>query len=312
MILVGDLYQLPAFYLNPLYTATENINDEYSVAGAKLFQTFEIQIMNENVRQKADISYLDLLNNIKEKKVSVKDVELLNSRLRKNLSEEEIKLFEHDSVYIFPTNHECKYFNENKLKELGKPIVTIIPVQTPRMPLVDPDQTIKLADEAKIMLTQNLNVKSNLCNGTIGYVKAIMYDIRSIPNTSMPICIFCTFEKYTGRTCELNTIPIFPISDSYTDPNTNQKFTVRQFPLQLGWALTAHRTQSLSIPRISVSLSDREMFLNYTYTVLSRTLGLKDLMLLHNNLDISRFQSASFYSGFENMKKQLEKLINKQ
>jgi len=231
VILVRDLYQLPAFFGNPLYISPENIDDEFASAGARLFRSFKFQTLNENVRQRGDQSFLDILNNIKLRQVQVKDVELLNTRLRKNLTAEERKLFETDSIYIFATNKECKFFNEAKLKEIGNPIVDIVPKQTPRMPLIELIQTLKFADGAKIMLTQNLNVEANLCNGTIRYVKAILYDCRSKPNISMPICVFCTFEQYTGRTCEFKTVPILPISDSFTDPRTNQTFTVPKFPL---------------------------------------------------------------------------------
>lgn len=58
-------------------------------------------------------------------------------------------------------------------------------------------------------------------------------------------------------------------------------------------------------------MSQREYFLNFAYTVLARTTSLDGLMLLHNSLGIERFKSSSFFSGFENLKQELARLLPK-
>jgi len=306
-ILMGDFFQLPVVCGTPLYRSVEEISDDFIRQGADLFRTFECMFLTENVRQIRDSIYLNILTNIRNKVVSDEDVRLLRTRLKSNLPESIIKEFQEDSTYIFSNNKDCKEYNLKKLKTLNKPIIKILPKQTPIYPLLNEDYTLYITEGCKIQLTSNYNVKAKLCNGTVGTVCKILYDKKNTPEQGIPSVIFCKFEGYNGPTI-LNMVPIPPISDSIIDPVSNLKYTVKQFGMRLAYAQTGHRTQSLTIPKISVALPEREYFLNYTYSVLSRTSGLDGLMLLDDNITMQRFKSISFYSGFDRLTSELAKL----
>ena len=103
---------------------------------------------------------------------------------------------------------------------------------------------VELSDEARVILTQNINPSVGLMNGTQATVKKIIFAPGTHPNHEnlsqrMPACILLDVPKYTGPkffdSPEQQTwVPLFPRTVSDAD---NRNISRTQFPLVLGLSL---------------------------------------------------------------------------
>ena len=118
---------------------------------------------------------------------------------------------------------------------------------------------VELSDEARVILTQNINPEVGLMNGTQAVVKQIVYAPGTHPNHEnpacrLPACILVDVPKYTGPiffedAAKRTWVPIFPRTISDAD---NRTITRTQFPVVLGWALTPWKAQGMTL-RLSSS-----------------------------------------------------------
>lgn len=66
----------------------------------------------------------------------------------------------------------------------------------------------------------------------------------------LPVYLLIEFDNYSGPYIINNWFPIIPISKSWM--NKGIKFTRKQFPLILGHAFTIHKSQGLTISKVTI------------------------------------------------------------
>jgi ATP-dependent exoDNAse (exonuclease V) alpha subunit len=65
-----------------------------------------------------------------------------------------------------------------------------------------------------------------------------------------------------------------------------------QIPLRLAWAVTVHKSQGLTLPKIKLGLGKKEFAAGLTFVGLSRVKALSDIMIV-GQLDYSRVKNLS-------------------
>lgn len=97
-----------------------------------------------------------------------------------------------DITYRFTTNKEVLRHNHARLKALGKPIVLIqAQHSTSKAKSMTPDRlrglttSLYLSVGSKVYLSSNIGTGVGLCNGTVGYVKDIVYQEQVQPQSSV-------------------------------------------------------------------------------------------------------------------------------
>jgi len=102
---------------------------------------------------------------------------------------------------------------------------------------------------AQVMLLKNLSVERHLCNGSTGVIVAFVNDE---PEVEFPSCTL-----------------VIPKMDFEVKSGKDVLSRRRQFPLNLGWAVTIHKSQGMTLDRADVELSN--LFASgQGYTALSR------------------------------------------
>jgi ATP-dependent exoDNAse (exonuclease V) alpha subunit len=129
---------------------------------------------------------------------------------------------------------------------------------------------------AKVMLTENLWVEQGLVNGSIGYVRAIIFKDGERP-PSMPKVVLVDFPDYKGRRMPGNVFPI--TSRTFHWDHKGKNCTRIQIPLTVAGAITVHRSQSLTVDCVVVDVGPKEICGGLTYVALSRVKNLKDLCI---------------------------------
>jgi ATP-dependent DNA helicase PIF1 len=94
--------------------------------------------------------------------------------------------------------------------------------------------------DARVLIVRNVDVDLGITNGTVGFVRAIgdklKYLIIEIDGTKEMAFIRPVKQKLTSK--------------------SGRSYYRVQFPILLGYALTVHRVQGMTLPKVYVSLDN--------------------------------------------------------
>lgn len=262
VILVGDCYQLP-----PVEVKTKGFFFE---SEAYSFGNFKPIILKKVYRQN-DKNFIDCLNRIRIAKHTKEDIEFLQKR---QFSDMNYALL--DTTCLYPTNKEADLLNEYRLNDLDGELIELkskdINFTPPNLTGFKRDfnkfmrapENLKLKSGARVILLNNLDVKRNLCNGSIGTFIEKKGDL-----------LICNFN---GK--------IEMISKSKFEVHEKSKlvFERKQYPLALGWAVSIHKSQGMSLDSVAIDFA-RIFAPHQAYVALSRAKNYDGLFLKNLSSD---------------------------
>ena len=186
-----------------------------------------------------------------------------------------------NALHLHPTKEAVAEY-VSKLHACGQPVATIRAVHTgPNASKASPGDAgglqpiICMAEGAHVMLTSNLWTEGGLVNGAMGTVAAIVYKGGDAP-PALPVAIMVYFDSYPGPTYPDGTVPICPRHSSWYTSGIH--CSRLQIPLMLAWAVTIHKSQSLSLDKLVVDVGKKEFSSGLTYVALSRVRSMSGLL----------------------------------
>ncbi|KAK3101585.1 hypothetical protein FSP39_004665 [Pinctada imbricata] len=291
VLAVGDFFQLPPVKQSKnerLY----NVNTSYPIDYWNDF--FSVVELDEIMRQKEDLEFAKVLNMMRtrtdDEPISDTALKMLRECEREGKSED---------LHVFSTNKEVDLHNQDMLKYLQNEIIEI-PAKdfkkdkasgkiTPlSVPISKSDSdglpTIFLmSEDARVMLTRNIDVQDGLVNGIMGTVHQIKKTNYAEKSKSEISAVVVRFDnKRVGRSAgklseKGNLVTIERIEEELRKSGT----TRFQFPLKLAWACTAHKVQGMTLDRVVVDL--KKVFSpGQAYVALSRVTSKGGLHLKSN------------------------------
>jgi hypothetical protein len=155
-----------------------------------------------------------------------------------------------------------------------------------------------LSKGARVMSTSNGWKKAGLVNGAIGTVHEIIYDKGKGP-PDMPVAILVSFpssvfrgpsylEDTPGPDGDLDPgrhriVKFKPNTEYFTDPGTKGPDVVhcsrRQYPLELAYAMTIHKSQGQTLAKVCGNPGPSEFDAGLMYTLFSRVKDIMDIYL---------------------------------
>jgi ATP-dependent DNA helicase PIF1 len=181
IILIGDLDQFPPIKDIPLYASASH--------GSTLWCSFNTMITLQTIFcQQGDdpsqVTFRNILHNIRNAEPSLEDWNLLMSRTNSFLSQDELCTF-HASMHLFATNKLATQHNQQMLKFLNIPIaLSNVEQRNNHVPSTFEDEQLDpkvlLCPSQKVMLTSNLWVAVGLVNGCL--VKLLPYSTKKTIN----------------------------------------------------------------------------------------------------------------------------------
>lgn len=133
---------------------------------------------------------------------------------------------------------------------------------------------------AQVILTVNLDIEAGLVNGSRGMITKF---VNGIPIVTFVNGITCPIDYYTYTYIQ--------------DTDIHEKITYSQIPLLLGYAITIHKSQGMTLDCVETNLSDIFDY-GQAYVTLSRLRSLKDLWI--EDIDFSKIvcnpKVIQFYS----------------
>lgn len=272
VVLTGDLLQLlPVFNKN-----VELFQDQDTrlIFESKVFTTYfnsnNIVNLKQNFRQ-SDKVFLGILNRMRVGENTKDDINILKSRfVSKLLAKDNIR----DAVHLVASNKQAQEINRMNLETIkdkgtkyrtayfedGDPELTKeLKKELQNQFMQKGINEIELKKNARVMLLKNLSVEEGLVNGSVGTIIEFDngYPIVKFDNGPQRIITPVEWElKLSGSVCK-----------------------AAQVPMMLCWAITIHKSQSLTLEKAVLELGG--CFCEHqVYVALSRVRSLNGLYIL--------------------------------
>lgn len=268
VLVVGDLFQLPPVKGSHVF---------YSI----VWKYFYPLILSQPVRQRDDPTFFELLKAVRVGQLTNEHWQLLESRMNHGLNTNEL----YSSTFICGNRATASMINNTLLNTLPlqmdvEPISYAIDHNTgfqyhdmentdPLKRLTNLPRALHLRLGSRIMFLTNDFIDSSICNGSIGIIR----EIKSSENGS-PLCVKVIFPTGDGAL-------VLDVKKKRVDFNMNGRQASRfQFPIQNAHALTVHKTQSITLDKITLSLDETFFAPGQAYVALSRARRLEDVIIL--------------------------------
>lgn len=271
MVFVGDLFQLPpvvkndvAEYLHSLYN-THN----FYFYNAKAFANIALpKIELIKVYRQADPDYIGVLDRIRMGKATHRDLDTINSRV------ESTAIFDDDlTLTLTSYKKDADLINKTRLDELGGRTYKYVAIHTGKDFRYSDvaEEELELKKDAQVLFTKNDSECHRWVNGTIGRITDISENSIAVKLKDGKVC---TVERATW--------------DCYRYEYNSEKGrfervvegSVTQFPLRLAWAMTIHKSQSLTFDKVKIDFGRFAFAEGMAYVALSRCRTLEGLTLL--------------------------------
>jgi len=281
ILLFGDFLQLP-----PVNRFGENFSFCFE---SKTWRELELENFHlKKIFRQNDEKFIKILQNLRLGKISGSDIEALESRVgaedktsairptiltTHNAKVEKINQVELQKIPRPQTSFEATYFGlPDKIEFLKRNCLA--------------QQSLSLKVGAQVMMIKNTYQKEGIINGSLGVVRD--FSVKK----SYPIVEFSNGRIFTvapeewlaERFDEEKRLVV-------TDAGMNQ------IPLVLAWAMTIHKSQGLTLDKISCDLSD--IFTpGQAYVALSRARSLEGVFIESINFKkiTANSEAVNFYS----------------
>lgn len=264
LVLTGDLLQLLPVFKNERKNQDTRLIFESPIFKG-LFSKDTIIVLKTNFRQ-TDKILSSLLGRIRLGTITKKDEELLKTRIKQKCEIE-------NYVHLVASNKQAQEINLQNLNNLigdSKKYTAIISETGNKQTTKDlKDELVNQFNQkgiyeinlklgSRVMLIKNLSIEEGLVNGSVGTVIGFKFNMPQI--------------KFDNK-----IIKIIEVSDWKIELN-NSSVNGKQLPLMLCWALTIHKSQSLTLEKAIMDLGN--CFCDHqVYVALSRIKSLDGLYL---------------------------------
>ena len=270
LLMIGDLAQL-----TPVVTAEDEqiLKPYYDTPyffGSKALQQIDyVTIQLDHVYRQQDMSFINILNQIREGHPTAEILAQLNTRCNPTF------IPKPEEPYIRLTTHNqlANYYNENELKKLkGRSYLFHAEVNGSFPEYSYPTaETLELKQGAQVMFVKNDPSGDHLYyNGRIGRVTYV---------DAYKILVLCEGDEEAIEVEPLeweNTR--YTLNEDTREIETEIQGTFKQYPLRLAWAITIHKSQGLTFDHAIID-ANQSFAPGQVYVALSRCRSLEGLVL---------------------------------
>lgn len=300
IFLCGDFHQLPPIGAMVMYSDLPNARNADFLTGQQAYRALDTtvrltQLMRQDGDDEETLQFRHALEELRVYQVSQQSWQLLNTRVQNQLTADEIESFD-DALRLYFRREEVRMYNHRRLRDYKQPILKIRSAHTGRgaeganddeADGLEPELCICLG--ARVMLTDNLWVENGLVNGSMGTVRDIVWNEGQDPTKDMPVAIMVEIDDYEGpKFPGTNYTPIFPVTRRFEYKSRDCSRT--NFPLRPAYAITVHKAQGLTLPRVVLNLERRDHSPGLSYVAVSRVKKLSSIMF-ETPFDLSRFST---------------------
>ena len=270
LMMIGDLAQLTPVVTPEDEQILKSYYDTPYFFGSKALQQIDyVTIQLEHVYRQQDMSFIEILNQIRNGHPTQQALAQLNTRYQPSFypkpEEQYIRLTTH--------NQQANYYNESELQKLPtRSYVFNAEVKGTFPEYSYPTaETLVLKQGAQVMFVKNDPSGEHLYyNGRIGRVTYV--DQKSI-------LVLCEGDDEAIEVEPLEWENArYTLNEETREIETEVQGTFKQYPLRLAWAITIHKSQGLTFDRAIID-ANQSFAPGQVYVALSRCRTLEGLVL---------------------------------
>ena len=266
----GDLFQLPPVVKENEETAIFERYESVYFFSADNFKAIEEPSFFElesSFRQEDDKEFYDLLNNVRLGQNLGESIKTINQTCHNPEFDTE------SSLIITSRKYRAEQINEEMLNLIDGPATAVKSKEQGELNENDlpAPRELRVKEDAKVMFIKN-DPDGRWVNGTIGVV------IDCADKNKKIIKVKVGNDVFKVKREEWNKVRY--VYDEFNDEMEEEIVSsFKQFPLKLGWAVTIHKAQGLTLESCSVDLGDGAFATGQAYVALSRCKTLDSLNL---------------------------------
>ena len=266
----GDLFQLPPVVKDSEIDVIDEKYESVYFFSSNSFKEIDSPAFFEltySFRQSEDEDFYSLLNNIR---LGENLSETINSINRRCFNPE---LENESSLIITTRKYRADQINEEMLNLIDGPATSARSEELGEFNDNDlpAPRNLRIKKDAKVMFIKN-DSEGRWVNGTIGVVT------NCSDKKGKFIRVQVGAEIFKVKREEWNKIKY--VYDEYNDEMEEEIVSsFKQFPLKLGWAVTIHKAQGLTLESCSIDLGNGAFATGQTYVALSRCKTLNSVNL---------------------------------
>ncbi len=266
VLLVGDLYQLPPVLKLDEATAFSSKYSSPYFFSANITSSLDIiKVELQKVYRQSDNVFIDILNRIRNNLCTEADIQVLNQRVVTS------KTSDLSSITLTTHNSKAETINKSELSKIEGSEVIISPIIIGEFPesIYPIDQDLTLKKHAKIVFIKNdPSIDKIYYNGQQGIISSITKDAIHVTSNNKLFIV--------KRSIWQN------IQMKYSDKSGKIEQEIigefHQFPIQLAWAITIHKSQGLTFSSAIIDI-EKTFSTGQIYVALSRLQSLDGLAL---------------------------------
>lgn len=265
LIMMGDLSQLPPVLKGDDPMLTYYDTRFFFSSKSLMASGFDVVIFDKVYRQK-DPKFINILNDIREGKLSKESEDILATRVV-------TKNFPDNAIYICSTNQESSSINQSSLQRNLNPSFTFPSYKEGDAPKDAPcEDMLTVKTGARVVMTKN---GAGYVNGSMGTVTNVFVD-REDPEKSYIEVMIDKSDKPVKIRRE--TWDKIKYSVDHGQIITYTVGTITQFPMRLGYSISAHKSQGMTLDSVILKMN-RAFESGQVYTAISRCKSLEGLYL---------------------------------
>lgn len=268
MLFVGDIFQLEPVVTSDMRDIFRGLYPNLYFFSAMVFREFAlVSVELRKVYRQTDSVFIGMLDRMRAGGAAVADLELLNGRVRADAGDDGKEY----TMTLAPKRATVDAINESHLDRIRRKLYTFEGVVRDKFPenSLPAPLVLDLKVGAQVVFVRN-DPERRWVNGTIGKVHSISSNSLEISlengdihvvNREMWENISYRYDKETGKIEE-------DVLGTFT-----------QYPLRLAWALTIHKSQGLTFPKVIIDMEGGAFASGQAYVALSRCQSLEGLTL---------------------------------
>lgn len=270
VVFVGDLLQLPPVISDPAVAQyyTDRYRSPYFFSADVFHETELIPIELTKVFRQTGREFVDMLDRIRLNDNHRDAVAKINRDCYRDKEPNSAP-----ALFLVPTNASAKAINIRKLEGLPSPLRVFDAIVEGKFDIhrdrFQAPHRLEIKEGAQILFVKNN--KPYWVNGTLGR-------IIQIENDRLRIEI-----DRTGNTVSVEKAVWEKIQYDYDRDKRRIVSTVvgsfKQFPIALGWAITIHKSQGMTLDSVRIDLGRGAFCSGQTYVALSRCRTLEGISL---------------------------------
>lgn len=270
LLLVGDIFQLEPVVTSEMRDIFRDLYPNLYFFSARVFREFAlVPIELKKVYRQSDSKFIGMLDRMRMGAVSPDDIALLNDRVDPDAANPARQ--KEFTMTLAPKRDTVDSINTSRLDKLRRKLYSFhghirdkFPENSLPAPLV-----LELKVGAQVVFVRN-DPEKRWVNGTIG-------KIHSVSDNALEVILENGQVHVVNREVWENVSYRYDKQTKKIEEEILGTFT--QYPLRLAWALTIHKSQGLTFPRVIIDMQGGAFAAGQAYVALSRCQSLEGLTL---------------------------------